>query len=89
MNPGEAIGLLVGLGEPDSPDSPLLLQEWSWVDCIAVAIDKSADQEELRILVREAIDCVLDLPKSTPGDAHEEVIRRRGFNEIRKGVRRD
>lgn len=88
MNAGEAIGLLVGLGEPESPDTPMLLQEWSWVDCIAVAIDKSADEPELRVLVLEAIDCILDLPKSKPGEAHEEVIRRRGFNDIRKGARR-
>lgn len=88
MNPGEAIGLLVGLGDPVEPAEPLLLQEWNWVKAIAAAIDKSEEQPELRGLVLEAIDVVLDLPKSKPAEAHEEIIRRRGFNEIRKGVRR-
>lgn len=88
MNVGEAIGLLVGLGDPVEPDQPLLLQEWSWVKAIAAAIDKSEEQPELRGLVLEAIDVVLDLPMSKPGDAHEEVIRHRGFNQIRRGARR-
>lgn len=88
MNAGEAIGLLVGLGDPVEPDQPLLLQEWNWTKAIAAAIDKSSEQAELRGLVYEAINVILDLPPSKPGEVHDEILRRRDFNEIRRGVRR-
>lgn len=84
MNAGEAIGLLVGLGDPPEAGSPLLVQEWNWASAISDAVESSAGEPVLRTLVLEAIGIILDLENCTPGDAFEEINRRHGFNAIRK-----
>lgn len=88
MNEGAAIGLLVGVATASDPTAPLLMQEWDWTRTFVEAIDKTSDDPVLRDMVVEALEVVLDLPKSTPGEAFKEIGRRRGFNEIRRGVRR-
>jgi hypothetical protein len=88
MNEGEAIGLLIGIVEAPDPERPLLLQHWDWAETVVEAIDESRDDPALRAMVVQAVTVILDLPESDPQEAWHEVVRRRGFNEIRKGARR-